>query len=111
IGIEIRHVNNLPPMSFAVSDKQFQGTIEKMDQGKMFDNILYSTEPLYIKHFQLFFEEMWRSGVDAKQRVDQIVMGVEDEYTKVFENQLQIKNIFLEVLENAQEEILIIFPS
>lgn len=111
IGIEIRHVYNLPPMSFALSDKQFQGTIEKMDQGKMFDNILYSTEPLYIKHFQLFFEEIWRSGVDAKQRVDQIVIGVEDEYTKLFENQLQIKNIFLEVLENAQEEILIIFPS
>ena len=111
IGIEIRHTNNLPPISFALSDKQFQATIEKMEHGKTFTNILYSTEPLYIKHFHLFFEEIWRSGIDAKQRISQIKSGIATEYTKVIENPLEIKNIFLEMLEDSQEEILIIFPS
>ena len=34
-GIQIRHVKNLPPMSFGVSDQEIAATIEKMDGGKM----------------------------------------------------------------------------
>ncbi|MGB6526863.1 MAG: oxidoreductase C-terminal domain-containing protein [Candidatus Nitrosopolaris sp.] len=30
-GIQIRHVKNLPPMSFGVSDKEIAATIERMD--------------------------------------------------------------------------------
>jgi hypothetical protein len=33
-GIQIKHVTNLPPMSFGVSDKQIAVTIEKMEGGK-----------------------------------------------------------------------------
>jgi two-component system, OmpR family, sensor histidine kinase VicK len=33
-GIQIRHVKNLPPMSFGVSDKEMSATIEKMEGGK-----------------------------------------------------------------------------
>ena len=33
-GIRIRHVKNLPPMSFGVSDKELAATIEKMEGGK-----------------------------------------------------------------------------
>lgn len=111
LGIEIRHVNNLPPMSFALSDKQFQGTIEKMEHGKMFENVLYSTEPLYIKHFQSIFEELWRNGIEALQRIDQIEKGISSETTKVIENPSQSKELLLRLLQNAQEEIMIVFPS
>lgn len=111
LGIEIRHVNNLPPMSFALSDKQFQGTIEKMEHGKMFENVLYSTEPLYIKHFQSIFEELWRNGIEALQRIDQIEKGISSETTKVIEIPSQSKELLLRLLQNAQEEIMIVFPS
>jgi len=111
LGIEIRHVNNLPPMSFALSDKQFQGTIEKMEPGKMFENVLYSTEPLYIKHFQSIFEELWRNGIEALQRIDQIEKGISSETTKVIENPSRSKELLLRLLQNAQEEIMIVFPS
>ncbi len=33
-GIQIKHVKNLPPMSFGVSDKEAAATIEKMHEGK-----------------------------------------------------------------------------
>jgi two-component system, OmpR family, sensor histidine kinase VicK len=33
-GIQIRHVRNLPPMSFGVSDKEIAVTIEKMEESK-----------------------------------------------------------------------------
>jgi two-component system, OmpR family, sensor histidine kinase VicK len=34
-GILIRHVKNLPPLSFGLSDKQIGATIEKMEGGRM----------------------------------------------------------------------------
>jgi two-component system, OmpR family, sensor histidine kinase VicK len=34
-GVRMRHVKNLPPMSFGVSDKEIAATIEKMEGGRM----------------------------------------------------------------------------
>ena len=34
LGIRVRHVRNLPPMSFGISDKEIAATIEKMESGK-----------------------------------------------------------------------------
>ena len=111
IGIEIRHTNNLPPISFALSDKQFQGTIEKMEHGKMFKSILYSTEPSYVKHFQSIFEEIWRNGINAQHRISQIEKGIASETTSVIENPTQAKGLVLSLIDNAKEEIMIVLPS
>ena len=34
-GIQVRHVKNMPPMNFGVSDKGLAATIEKMEGGRM----------------------------------------------------------------------------
>ena len=39
-GIQIRHVKNLPPMSFGVSDKEIAATIEGMEGGRMIQSLL-----------------------------------------------------------------------
>ncbi len=36
-SIQIKHVKNLPPMSFGVSDKEIAATIERMDGGRIPD--------------------------------------------------------------------------
>jgi hypothetical protein len=61
-GIQVRHVRNLPPMSFGLSDKQIAATIEKMEGGRKVQNLLISNEPLYLKHFTSIFEELWKNG-------------------------------------------------
>lgn len=66
VGIKIRHVNNLPPLYFTLSEKQFQATIEKMDEGNMVKSLLYNTEPTYIQHFKSLFEKLWKSGIDGE---------------------------------------------
>ncbi len=111
IGIEIRHSDHLPPLNFAISDKQFVGSLEKIVNRKMFERILHSTEPLYMKHFQTIFEELWKEGIGAQERIRQIETGIAAETTKVIENPIQSKNLFLQILEEAQEEIMVIFPS
>jgi signal transduction histidine kinase len=111
MGFEMRHSDHLPPLNFAISDKQFVGSLEKIVDRKMFEKILHSTEPLYMKHFQAIFEELWKEGMDAQERIRQIETGIAAETTKVIENPIQSKNLFLQILEEAQEEIMIIFPS
>ena len=111
IGINIRHVNNLPPLSFGVSEKQFQSTVEKMIDGKMIQNVLHSTEPLYIQHYQSLFEDIWNSAIDARERIRQIETGSTLETTIVIENAAKTKLYFIDMVQNASKEILILFPS
>ena len=41
-----------------------------MDKGKLMNNLLVSNEPAYVKHFMLFFQELWDNyGIDAKERI------------------------------------------
>ena len=64
-----------------------------------------------MKHFQAIFEELWKEGIGAQERLRQIETGIAAETTKVIENPIQSKNLFLQLLEEAQEEIMVIFPS
>ena len=75
-GIQIRHLRNLPPMSFGVSDKEIALTIEKMEGGKSIQSLLISNEPPYVKHLSFTFEELWRNGIDASDRIRNIEEGV-----------------------------------
>jgi two-component system, OmpR family, sensor histidine kinase VicK len=76
-GIMIRHVKNLQPMSFGVSDKEIVATIEKMEGGKMVQSLLLSNEPAYIDHFCSIFEDLWAKGIDAKDRIKEIHEGTD----------------------------------
>ena len=62
-GIEIRYVNDLFSKSFALSDNTFLFTIENIKKGKMATNMLNSIDALYVNHFDIFFENMWKKGM------------------------------------------------
>ena len=55
-GVQLKHVNNLPPMSFVVSDKEMGATLENLEDGNAIQSLLISNEPLYIKYFASIFE-------------------------------------------------------
>jgi hypothetical protein len=71
-AIQIRHVKNLPPMSFGISDKEMSATIETMEGGRKVQSLLISTEPSYINHYNTIFEELWKSGIVAVDRIKDI---------------------------------------
>jgi two-component system, OmpR family, sensor histidine kinase VicK len=45
-GIQIKHIKNLPAMSFGVSDKEIAVTIENMECGEVIHSLLLSNEPI-----------------------------------------------------------------
>jgi signal transduction histidine kinase len=110
-GIKIRHIKNLPPMSFGVSDKEIAATIEKMEGGKNVQSLLISNEPTYIKHFSSIFEELWKNGIDAKDRITIIEEGVEPASIEIIPSPIDSIKRAYDLVESAEEEVLRMFSS
>ncbi|MGB6675027.1 MAG: histidine kinase dimerization/phospho-acceptor domain-containing protein, partial [Candidatus Nitrosopolaris sp.] len=109
-GIQIRHVKNMPPMNFGVSDQEIAVTLEKMEGGRMSQSFLISNEPLYINHFNSLFDELWKNGIDAKDRIEDVEQGNLGDI-EVIPNSARAKELYLNLVKSANEEVLLIFPT
>jgi hypothetical protein len=110
-GIQIRHIKNLTPMNFAVDDRYFYATIDNMENGNFMKSLLTSNEPAYIRHYNSIFEEIWKNGVDAVDRIKDIQAGVDLADIEVIPSSVRAQDLYLDIVKNASEEILWIFPT
>ena len=70
-----------------------------------------SREQPYIDHFTSIFNELWKSGIDAKDRIKAIEEGIDTEGIEIIQNPAEIQKIIFDLLKSAREEILVIFSS
>ncbi|MDQ4101369.1 MAG: hypothetical protein M3115_04195, partial [Thermoproteota archaeon] len=110
-GIQVRHIKNLPPMSFGVSDKEIAVTIEKMEGGRRVQSLLISDEPLYVKHFSSLFEEIWRNGIDAAVQIRHIEEGHELTNVDIIANPEESLRKAWTLVGSAKEEVLLMFST
>jgi two-component system, OmpR family, sensor histidine kinase VicK len=110
-GIQVRHVKNLPPISFTLSDKEIAVMIEKIEASRVVQNLLLSNELAYVCHFLSIFEELWKNGIDAVDRIKDIEAGADLADIEVIQSSSRAGELYLELVKNAKEEILFIFPS
>src|SRR5215216_4688843 len=110
-GVQIKHVRNLPPMSFGVSDKEIEATIEKLEYEKAVQSLLVSNEPMYVKHFSSIFEELWKNGVDAKSRIRDVEEGVDTPGIDIIQNPYEIQELAFKLVKSAQKEIRIMYST
>jgi len=111
MGIQIREIKNMPPMNFSVTEKEVVATIDEMKDGKMVQSVLVSNEPIYVNHFRSIFEELWKDGIDAKDRIASIEEGADLGEVEVVPTSLRAGEIYLELVRNAQKEVMIMFPT
>jgi len=111
LGIRVKHVHNLPPMSFGVSDKKIAVTIEKMESGKVVQSLLLSNESQYLKHFSSVFQRLWESGIDAADRIREIEEGTEAEFYEVITDGKKASQILVDMTTATQKEALIFLPN
>ncbi|MFZ0328334.1 MAG: HAMP domain-containing sensor histidine kinase [Nitrososphaeraceae archaeon] len=110
-GIQTRHLKNLTPMNFAVDDRYFYATIDKMENGNFMKSLLTSNEPAYVRHYNSIFEELWKNGVDAIDRIADIEVGVDLADIEVIPSSARAQDLYLDVVKAASNEILCIFPT
>jgi signal transduction histidine kinase len=106
LGVEVRHTSRLPPLSFVCSKSQILASIETSGKKAIFQNVLSSNDPAYVGHFHSLFEEMWKNGVDARKRVEEIVGGVEHSSVEVIENPQETMRIAWDMIESSREVLL-----
>jgi signal transduction histidine kinase len=111
IGVQIRHVKNMPPIDFAVSDKEMMATIERMEGGDIAQSLLVSNEPAYVNHFRSIFEELWKNGIDALDRIRDIEQGVDQANIEIISNPKEGIKRAWSIIKSAKEEVLILFSS
>ena len=110
-GMQIRHIQNMPPMNFAVSSEELYATIDEMKDGEMPSSLLITNEPSYVNHYKSIFEELWKKGVDAVDRIRNIEKGIDLAFIEISESPSQTQDLYLNTIKSAKEEILLMFPT
>jgi len=110
LGVEVRHTSRLPPLSFVCSKSQILASIEATGKKAIFQNVLSSNDPAYVSHFHSLFEEMWKNGVDARKRIEEMEGGIEHSSVEVVENPQETLRIAWELIESSRE-ILLMFST
>jgi hypothetical protein len=110
-GIRMRHVKNLPPLSFGVSDKEIAATIEKMEGGRMVQSLLVSNDPAYVDHFHSIFEDLWTRGIDAGDRIKDIDEGADLTDIEIIQNPKEGIERAWSYVEKSKYEVLSIFAT
>jgi signal transduction histidine kinase len=112
IGVRVRHVKNMPPIDFAVSDKEMMTTVEKIgSEQEMIQSLLISNEQLYIHQFIFIFEELWNNGIDAKERIASIEQGLEPEFLEVITDHKKASEILVNLAKSVKKEALLLLPN
>ena len=109
-GIKIRHIYNVPFVSFVLSNSFFASTIQKMDKTRIITSLLASNDSSYLEHYNAIFEEQWKTGVDAEDRIKDIEKG---RYVniKIIPNSKESIKLIYELFDKVKYEVLIILPS
>ena len=110
-GIQVKHIKNMPPMNFGVSEKEVALTIEKMEGGSVSQSFLISNEPLYVSHFNSLFEELWKNGIDAKGRITAIEQGLQPEFLEVITDNEKASQILVDLAKSVKKEALFFLPN
>ena len=110
-GFQIRHIKNLPPMSFAVSETEIGATIEKMEGGRMVQSLLLSNEPAYLQHFSSIFDELWNQGINAEDRIRNLEEGLDLAEIEIIQNPREGIERTWNYVRNPKDEVLCIFAT
>jgi two-component system, OmpR family, sensor histidine kinase VicK len=110
-GINIRHVKDLLTHSFALSDKSFLFTIEKVKEGgKLITNVISSNDKLCLDHYDDIFENLWKKGIDIQDRIKEIEEGYSFNIEMIL-NPIESLKFYKESLQTIKKEILIMLAS
>src|SRR5947209_5980145 len=107
-GVVIRHINQIP-INFGVSDKEVVGSITNTEGTEMAKTLFVSNEPLYVEHFNSLFEELWKNGIDAEDRIRDIEVGAEWADVEVIPMSSRARDLYLNLVNKAENEIIIMF--
>jgi signal transduction histidine kinase len=110
LGMQIRHVTTIPPMSFGVSEKEMSVMVENMRGGSLNASAIFSSEPAIVEQFAAIFEELWNRGINAKERIEEIESQTKT-FIDIIENPAEIQKRYQALVASATQQILLFLPT
>jgi two-component system, OmpR family, sensor histidine kinase VicK len=110
LGMQIRHVTTIPPMSFGVSEKEVGVTVESMQGGSMNTSAIFSTESAIVGQFAAIFEELWNKGINAKERIEEIESQTRT-FIEIIQNPSEIQERYRALVASAKYQVLLFLPT
>jgi signal transduction histidine kinase len=110
LGMEIRHVPTIPPMSFSVSEKEMSVRVERMRGGSLNGSAIFSSEPAFVEQFAALFEELWNRGTIATDRIKEIESETKT-FIDIIQDPAEIQKRYQALIASAKEQVLLFLPT
>ncbi len=110
---EIRHLEGLKA-NFSVSESEYlaSSTInQESDQPKLIEQIIYSNVKDIVEQQKYVFESFWDRAILGEQRIKEIEEGKTFGKTEIIQNPSKTKELFINLVNSAKEEILLLLPT
>jgi two-component system, OmpR family, sensor histidine kinase VicK len=106
---EFRHLDNLKG-SIAVNDFEFLGSTTWRET-QLLTPVTYSNEKEVVEQQRYIFDTFWKKAISFDQRIMEIEEGIIPKVIETFDNSFDIQDKILDLLNSANNEILIISSS
>lgn len=110
LGMQIRHVTSIPPMSFGISEKEMGVTVENTRDGSLNASAIFSSEPAIVEQFAAIFEELWNRGINVKERIEEIESQTKT-FIDIIQNPAEIQKRYHALVASARQQVLLFLPT
>jgi two-component system, OmpR family, sensor histidine kinase VicK len=106
---EVRHIDGIIG-SFGVSEREYI-SVNSSPLGTIPQQPIHSTMKVFVQQQQYFFNTLWNKAIPVEQKIEEIEKGIKPEKIETMTDLSEIETKYIQILEKATEEILLIFPT
>jgi len=106
---EVRHLDGSKG-AIAVSEKEYVATAV-LQEAKAIPHLIHSNVKEIVEHQQYMFDTLWGKSIPAEQKIREIEEGIKPDIIEVIQNSSKAKDLYMNIVKDAVEEILLIFPT
>ena len=106
---KLRHLEGVKG-NFAVSEREYIASAT-MREAQLLVQVIYSNVKAVVESHQYLFETLWNKAIPAEQKIKEIEEEIEPVRIEVVYDSNRTKSLYMDMIENASNEILLIFPT
>jgi two-component system sensor histidine kinase VicK len=107
---ELRHLDGIKG-NFYVSEKEYIAPAALHEKDKPSSQIIRSKMKEIVEEQQYVFDTLWNKSIPAEDKIKEIELGIQPEYFRVINDNEEATNILIDLVKNAQREILFLLPN
>ncbi|MFL6407327.1 MAG: ATP-binding protein [Nitrososphaeraceae archaeon] len=107
---EVSHVDGIKANFFFVSETEYIATAARQEAQSV-PQVIYSNVKDIVMQQRYIFESFRNRAISGDQKIRQIEEGVDLGKTEIIQNSYRTKELFIDLVSSAADEILLILPT